>query len=488
MDAASTADKAKSLEETPLSVSHGSVTTGDKTLAYTAKAGYLPIKDADGGIDALLFHTYYTLDSIDDPKDRPLLIAFNGGPGSSSVWLHLGTIGPKRIAMLPDGSLPPPPYIIEDNPFTWLDVADIVFIDPVQTGFSHAKDEETAKKFLGVEGDLDCLSEFIRLFLTRNNRWASPLFMAGESYGTTRGAGLAGRLVDMGIALSGLILISTVLHFQTLSFANGNDLPYVLFLPTYAATAWYHGKLDRTLLRKPVEEIIREAEAFAIGDYASALMQGDRITTAVRTQVLRQLVRLTGLSAEYLELSDLRIDIWKFCKELRRADGVVVGRLDSRIMGQEGRGTADGPENDPSMSAIRPPYTAAFNRYCREVLGFQTDRSYQILGGAYAKWDWGKGNQYTDTSVHLRQAMCRNPHMQVFVASGYYDLATPHFAAEYTFSHMGLPEALRDQIAISYYPSGHMMYIESGCLEQLKVDVAAWAGQVLGTSPVEEEG
>jgi carboxypeptidase C (cathepsin A) len=298
MDAASTAEKAKSLEETPLSVSHGSVTTGDKTLAYTAKAGYLPIKDADGGIDALLFHTYYTLDGIDDPKDRPLLIAFNGGPGSSSVWLHLGTIGPKRIAMLPDGSLPPPPYIIEDNPFTWLDVADIVFIDPVQTGFSHAKDEETAKKFLGVEGDLDCLSEFIRLFLTRNNRWASPLFMAGESYGTTRGAGLAGRLVDMGIALSGLILISTVLHFQTLSFANGNDLPYVLFLPTYAATAWYHGKLDRTLLRKPVEEIIREAEAFAIGDYASALMQGDRITTAVRTQVLRQLVRLTGLSAE----------------------------------------------------------------------------------------------------------------------------------------------------------------------------------------------
>ena len=475
------AEAAQTLIESPLSVSSGTVCVGDKVLSYTAAAGYLPIKDqaSDGAINALLFHTYYTLDGVEDRSKRPLLIAFNGGPGSSSVWLHLGTMGPKRVRMMPDGSLPPPPYAVEDNPFTWLDIADIVFIDPVMTGFSYAKDADTSKKYLGVEGDLDCLSEFIRLFLTRNDRWASPLFLAGESYGTTRGAGLAGRLVDMGIALSGLVLISTVLHFQTLSFASGNDLPYVLFLPTYAATAWYHGKLEQALLRKPVEQVIKEVEAFAIGEYATALMAGDRLDAASRSKLIQQVARYTGLSEMYVELAELRIDIWKFCKELRREEGVVVGRLDSRLVGQEGLGTTDGPENDPSMSTIRPPYTSAFNRYCREILGFKTDRTYQILGGAYEKWDWGKGNQYTNTSGHLRQAMTRNPHMQVFVASGYYDLATPHFAAEYTFSHMGLPESLRDHIAIHYYPSGHMMYIESGCLEKLKLDVAAWAGTVI---------
>ena len=467
------------LTDTEPVVTHHSIEIDGKTLRYTVRTGFLPIRNDKGEIEASLFHTSYTKDDEPDPTQRPLCIAFNGGPGSSSVWLHLGALGPKRAVMNDDGSLPAPPFHLADNPATWLDKTDLVFIDPVATGFSRAKDDETAKKFLGVQGDIDCLAEFIRLFLTRNSRWGSPLFLAGESYGTTRGAGLAGKLVDMGIALSGLILVSTVLNFQTLHFTPGNDLPYVLFLPTYAATAWYHNALAPALQRRPVARIVSEVESFALGEYATALLQGNRLSAKERARIARRVSGYTGLPLEYVERADLRIDIWKFCKELLRGRGVVVGRLDSRLTGEEGRGTDDSPEADPSMAAIRPPYTATFNDYVRRELGWESDRPYEILGGAYGKWDWGKGNQFTDTATALRQALSRNPHLQVMVASGYYDLATPHAACEYTFAHMGLPESRRENFRIHYYESGHMMYIESGSLDKLKADVDQFIDDVL---------
>ena len=465
--------KTPELTEETLIVTQHELTLGEKTIRYTVTAGRMPLRNTKGEIEANVFFLAYTKDDDRPAGERPLLFSFNGGPGSSSVWLHLGTIGPKRAPQLPDGALPPPPYAVVDNPHTWLDQFDLVFIDPVGTGFSRAKDEETGKKFWGVQGDIESVGEVIRLYLTRHKRWGSPLYLAGESYGTTRGAGLSGYLIDHGIALKGLFLISTVLNFQTLRFAPGNDLPYILYLPTYAATAWYHKKLARTLLNKPVEKLVKEVEAFALGEYATALMKGDRLPAKERVKLLATLAKYTGLSTTYLDQRDLRIEHFRFCKELLRDRGVVVGRLDSRLTALQGNEGAENPDFDPSHAAISPNYTACFNAYVRESLGYESDLEYNILGGLGAKWNWGDGNNFTDTAVALKAALNKNPYMKVFVAQGFFDLATPHAAAEYTFAHMGLPAARKANFTQRYYPSGHMMYIEEGCLAQLKQDIIA---------------
>lgn len=459
-------------EETPVVTQH-ELTLGEKTIRYSVTAGRMPLKNTKGEIEANVFFLAYTKDDDRPAGERPLLFSFNGGPGSSSVWLHLGTIGPKRAPQLPDGSLPPPPYAVVDNPHTWLDQFDLVFIDPVGTGFSRAKDEEIAKKFWGVQGDIESIGEFIRLYLTRYKRWSSPLYMVGESYGTTRGAGLAGHLIDHGIALKGLFLISTVLNFQTLRFTEGNDLPYLLYLPTYAATAWYHKKLARVLLNKPVEKLVKEVEAFVYGEYATALLKGDRLPVKERAKIIATLAKYTGLNPGYIDQRNLRIEHWRFCKELLRDRGVVVGRLDSRLTALQGNEAAENPDFDPSHAAISPTYTACFNAYVREQLGYESDLEYNILGGLYGKWNWGDGNNFTDTAVSLKAALNKNPYMKVFVAQGYFDLATPHAAAEYTFAHMGLPALRKANFTQCYYPSGHMMYIEEGCLAQLKTDIVA---------------
>jgi carboxypeptidase C (cathepsin A) len=453
-------------------VTEGRISLGGETVSYTATTGRLPVKNDKGEIEALLFFTAYT--RTDAPKhiNRPLTIAFNGGPGSSSVWLHMGALGPKMAAMNPDGSLPPPPYTVSDNAFTWLDETDLLFIDPPGTGYSRTRDEETAKKFYGVEGDIQVLGEFIRLYLTRYQRWHSPLFLSGESYGTTRAAGLAGHLTEKGIVFRGIILISTVLNFQTIIFGPGNDLPYALFLPTYAATAWYHGKLSDSWQSRALSELLQESETFAEGEYTSALMKGDRLSIAETERVAHRVAELTGISADYVKRSALRVPPHQFRKELRRDEGILVGRLDSRLTGREGRGNSEAGEYDPAMSAIRPPYTAIFNAYVRDSLKFETDLPYEILGGLYSSWDWGKNNHYADTANALRSAMVKNPHLRVLNAAGYYDLATPHFAAEYTFSHLDLDPALRQNVHFIYYEAGHMMYIEDSSLEKLKKDVA----------------
>ncbi len=443
------------------------------SLHYKAHTGLMPLKTATGDTEANLFYVAYTLEPAPPAATRPLTICFNGGPGAGSLWLHLGAIGPKRARMNPDGSLPPPPYQLPDNAATWLDRSDLVFVDPVGTGFSRAKTPEIAKKFWGVRGDIDSVGQFVRLFLTRFKRWNSPLFIAGESYGTTRAAGLSQYLFDHGIALNGVFLISTVLNFQTIRFTTGNDTPFPLFLPTYTATAWYHKKLPPDL-QADLHKAIDESRRFASGPYLQLLYKGGSLTPAERDAAAGQLARLTGLSKSYLLLTGLRPEHEHFCRELLRAEGRTVGRLDSRLTGIAPPDTAETPEFDPSNTAIRPPYTAMMNYYARTDLAFETDREYFALGGGITgpwNFDVPGGQGFADTAQNLKNAMTKNPHMKVLIAYGYYDLATPFHAVEYTINHLDLAPELRRNIRWADYEAGHMMYIHEPSLAKLKKDV-----------------
>ena len=467
------AEKLPEKEEPPVVTSH-EARIGGKTLRYTVTTGMMPLKNESGETEARMFFMAYTADRAGLTSQRPLMFSFNGGPGSSSVWLHLGAIGPRRVKMLDDGRMPAPPYELVDNDESWLDQTDLVFIDPVGTGYSRPAKPELGKKFWGLQGDIESVGEFIRLYLSRYQRWGSPLFLVGESYGTTRAAGLAGHLVDKGIAFNGVILVSTILNFQTARFTKGNDLPYVLFLPTYAATAWYHQRLPADLQARPLRAVLDEVERWALGEYTLALAKGDRLTGAERQAVVDTLARYTGLDKRYLDNSDLRIEIQRFDKELLRDQKRTVGRLDSRFEGIDALPAGERPDYDPSLAAIRPPYTATFNDYVRGALGFKSDLTYHVLGGGIGPWDWGTGNSFADVSESLRSALAKNPHMKLLVARGYYDLATPYFAVDYTLSHMGLDPALRGNVRTREYEGGHMMYIDRKELAKLHRDVATF--------------
>jgi carboxypeptidase C (cathepsin A) len=393
--------------------------------------------------------------------------------------------------MLQDGGMPAPPYQLMDNDQTWLDRADLVFIDPVGTGYSRPAKPELGSKFWSLDGDIQSVGEFIRLYLTRYHRWASPLFLVGESYGTTRAAGLAGHLIDRGVAFNGVVLVSSILNFQTTEFLQGNDLPFVLYLPTYTATAWYHKRLAPDLQRD-LKAALGQAEAFALGPYAEALAQGDRLAADRRQSIARELARLTGLTPEYVQQSNLRIENERFCKELLRAEHRTVGRLDSRFLGLDALDVTSETEFDPSMAAIRPPFTAAFQQYVATELGYTSDEPYHILGGGFTQWSWNRDNKFADTSESLRRAFARNPYMRVFIASGYYDFATPYFATSYTLSHLGLDPVLRDRVSTAQYEAGHMMYIDGGQLAKLRKDVDAFIDRALGPTdlpvPLEAPG
>lgn len=460
-------------EEPPVVTRH-SVRVGSRQLNYTVTAGYMPLKNVvSGDTEARIFYMAYTLDN--PPPGRPLMVSFNGGPGSASVWLHLGALGPRRVKMLDDGMMPPPPYGMEDNQHTWLTDTDIVFVDPVGTGYSRAVKPELASKYFGVSGDIESVGEFIRLYLGRSERWSSPLFLVGESYGTTRAAGLSNWLFEHGIGLNGILLISTVMNFQTIRFADNNDLPLVLILPSYAATAWYHKRLSSAMQAKPVAQIAQEARSFAANEYMPAMMRIDSLTDAERSALADKYGQFTGLSRQYIENNNFRVDLGKFMKELLRDRRRTTGRLDSRFTGIDRDAGGDSADSDPSMNAIRPPYTAAFNDYVRRELGFRSDAEYYILGGGISSpWNWNTSNGYADTSISLKNAMAKNPYMKIFVASGYYDMATPFYAAEYTVSAMNLDPTLRRNISFEYYEAGHMMYIEKNSLKKLKDDAAAF--------------
>jgi carboxypeptidase C (cathepsin A) len=444
----------------------------------------MPLKDASGNVEANIFFIAYTLDNVGPVAERPLTFAFNGGPGSASIWLHLGCIGPKRIRMQDNGGMPAPPYHLDDNPYTWLDQTDLVFIDPVGTGFSRAAKPELAQKFFGLRGDIASVGDFIRLYLTRYDRWSSPLFLAGESYGTTRAAGLAGYLVQHGIAFNGVALISTVLNFQTLLDVKGNDLPYILFLPTYTTTAWYHKKLPSDLQQQSVQAVEAEAEKWAEKDYTLALQKGDSLTKEERQSVIDGLARYTGLEKRIIDDANLRIEGGLFEKYLLHGEKKSVGRLDSRFVGVDNLLLGTRPDDDPSNEAIRPPFTAMFNNYVRTELGYKSDLEYFALGGGITRWDFGSDNRFADTSESLRSGFANNPDMKVFVAMGYYDLATPLFAVKYTFNHMGLNPAVLPNISTGFYEAGHMMYIDNKSIAKLRQDIGTFMESAIHTSPI----
>lgn len=457
-------------DETPVVTKHELKING-LTLKYTVTAGLMPIRNTAGETEARIFYVAYTLDDAGDAAKRPLMFSFNGGPGSASVWLHLGALGPKRVDMPSDAGFAAPPYRLVDNETTWLDQTDLVFIDPVGTGYSRAAKPELNAKFHGLRGDIDSVGEFIRMYLTRHERWNSPLYLVGESYGTTRAAGLSDHLVEHGIALNGVVLVSTVMDFQTIRNGRGNDVPHVLYLPSFTATAWYHKKLSPEL-QKDLQKTLAEVEAWSMNDYREALGKGDQLRGEERRKVLERLASYTGLSEAFIDNCDLRVTLDLFCKELLRAEKRTVGRLDSRYKGIDALPIGTSPEFDPSMAAIRPPYTTTFNQYIRGTLGYKTDVPYYILGEGVGRWEWGtSGMGFPDTSAALRDALAKNPKMKVFVASGYYDLATPYVATEYTVSHMRLDPELRKNLRIEEYEAGHMMYLHVPSLKRLKEDV-----------------
>lgn len=460
-----------------VSTSH-TLTVKRRKLTYTATTGRLVLREevlTDGKFDghlpkAEVFLTAYTLDDA-DPTQRPVTFAFNGGPGSSSVWLHLGLFGPRRVVAGDAGEVAAPPYGLVDNPESLLAHSDIVFIDPVGTGYSRAAKNEKPADYHGFQRDLDSVGEVIRLWTTRNGRWLSPKFVAGESYGTTRAAGLAHHLQTRhGMYLNGLVLISAVLDFSTLVFNSGNDLPYAVYLPTYAAIAHHHGLLgDRALA-----DVLAEAEEFAARDYPWALSQGHRLSAEDRAATIARLASLTGLSEDYLDRVDLRVEHVRFFTELLRHQRRTVGRLDGRFTGWDPDYGREHWENDPSFTALTGAYTAALNHYVRAELEYPNDLPYEVLSESTNEaWSYKEfENSHVTVADRLATAMRANPHLKVHVASGYTDGATPYYATDHVLAHLRLPEELRANIEVAYYEAGHMMYAHEPSRIQQSKDIA----------------
>ena len=449
-------------------ITHHTATVNGKALAYTATTGRLPLKRADGKIEGEMFFVAYTLDGADAAK-RPLTFAFNGGPGSASIWLHMGALGPKRVVLQPNGFMPAAPYRVEDNPDTLLDRSDIVMVDAMATGYSRAATAELTQKFLGLKGDVQAFGEFIRLYLSRYERWSSPLFLFGESYGTTRAAGLSGYLGDHGISFNGVTLLSTAVDFATLEWSNTNDAPYFLLVPSFNMIAAYHHKLASEVtgdMNKTRDDVMR----WSLNDYAQALAKGDTLSADEHRKIVEQLSRYIGLRAEVIEANDMRIDVPTFMRELLLDQKLIAGRLD-------GRYTSPNPGGrfyDPTSAAILPPYTSAFNHYLRTELNYKSDMPYRVFAydqPGFQKWDWGNAaSGYPSTADDLRSAIIKNPYMKVLVMEGYYDLATPFAAANWTIDHLNLPKSFREGISFATYNSGHMVYVDRAEHDKMKKD------------------
>jgi carboxypeptidase C (cathepsin A) len=470
-----------------LVVTHHTANIGGKDFQYTVTCGTIVLKEetvksGDKGGEsegekpkAEVFFIAYTRDDVEDRSKRPLTFSFNGGPGSSSVWLHLGLLGPRRVYLDPEGKMPPPPFKLVSNEYSLLDQTDLVFIDPVSTGYSRPVVGEVARQFHGFKKDIESVGDFIRLYTTRYLRWTSPKFLIGESYGTTRAAGLSGYLQDRhGMYLNGIMLISVVMNFSTLEFDPGNDLPYFLFLPTYTATAWYHKRLGDDL-QIDLHSTLDQVEDFIKKYYHHSLSEGNSLTEAEYDQIAKELARFTGLTEEYVRQSNLRIEIFRFVKELLRKERKTVGRLDSRFKGIDRDSVGENFEFDPSMANIMGPYTAVFNDYIRTELNYESDLPYEILNPKVWPWNYSDfENKYVNVAETLRSAMTVNPYLKVFIANGYFDLATPYYATEYTVNHLDLDESLRQNIVMKYYEAGHMMYIHIPSLERMRDDLKAF--------------
>lgn len=437
-------------------------------FSYKAYTGFKTIVTDDGDSASIFYTAYIRNNGKLENSQRPITFAFNGGPGSSSVWLHMGALGPQRILLNDDGSAPAPPYTLVENEFTWLGKTDLVFIDPVWTGYSKAVNDKKNQEFLGFENDKNVVGEFIRSFLTESNRWERPKYLAGESYGTTRASALAYHLHQRyGINLNGLALISSVMNFQTLRFNTGNDLPYPLILPSMAATAKFHGKAG---VNTELKAFVEECKKFASSDYLHYLHTGEN-----EAKVLERLSYFTGLSSEYLTQCNLRPSTGPYNKELLRDSKTTVGRLDSRFKGNDFDASEGSFDYDPSYDAvILGPFAQAIYQHLGNNLNYKGERPYEILNGkVFQHWTYPQ-NRYLNTSVELRKAMVNIPEMKVWICNGYYDMATPFYATEYTIDHMFLPENVKNNINMTYYESGHMMYIEKKSLVQFTNDFKNW--------------
>jgi carboxypeptidase C (cathepsin A) len=471
-------DKSKEPEEKHIETDH-TVTINGQEVSYKAEAGTILLRDEEDKPTASIFHIAYTREGVKDLAARPITFSFNGGPGSSSVWLHLGMLGPRRVRLAEDGGALPPPYRLVDNEFSLLDTTDLVFIDPVSTGYSRAIPPKDANKFHGLREDAASVAEFIRLYISRNKRWSSPKFIIGESYGTTRAAALSGELSRrLNMNVNGIMLVSTVLNFQTLDFNAGNDLPYVLYLPTYTATAWFHKKLAADLQRRTLDEVYNLSEKFAQGDYQNALFSGSSLPAAQRRTVVEQYSHLTGLTTNYVERSNLRVTMGRFAAELLANENRVIGRYDSRYKGYVRDRLANRMEQDPSFEAVAGAFTSTFNDYIRRELNYDTDVNYEILTSV-GPWNWDQSNGYVDVAETLANAMTHNPFLKVHVSSGIYDLATPLFATRYTFDQLNVDPALLSNITLDTYTAGHMMYLNLADLKKSKTDLARFIAACL---------
>lgn len=459
--------------------SSGAVRIDGANVRYDVVAGETYLRDDDGEPEASIFSIAYTRQGDVDPRERPVMFVFNGGPGSASLWLHMGLFGPKRIALPSDAEDDgAPPYAMIDNAVSVLDIADLVFIDPVGTGYSRALGETDAKEFYGVQKDARAVGRFIRLWLTENGRWNSPKYLAGESYGTTRAAALVNELTSgwNDVALNGVVLISAILDFQTARFAPGNDTAHIAFLPSMAMAACYHGRAPSCEGETP-EAFAEEAREFAATDYASALLKGARLSDDERAAVVDRLAAFTGLSRDYVERAELRINAFRFMKELLRDEGLVIGRLDSRYTGRDADGVGETFDNDPSGYGVDSAYTAVMNDYLTRDLGVRMDRDYEVLSvSVNGQWSWdmedgGGWPAYVNVAPWLGTGMRENPDMRVFLAQGWYDLATPFFGAELAIQKNGVPY---DRVTREYYEAGHMMYVHEPSLQKLAGDVRAF--------------
>ena len=443
------------------------VTIAGHSVKYSAETGMLPLLKSDGGSRASVFYVAYTRLGETNSAARPVTLCFNGGPGSSSVWLHLGALGPRRVKMNEDGTLPRSPFGLVDNEYSILDLSDLVFIDPVATGFSRAMPEEKPEAFFGQTADLESVGEFIRLWATRHERWLSPKYLCGESYGVFRAAGLAEHLrARFGMYLNGLILVSGVLDFQTLSSAPGNDLPFLLYLPNFTATAHFHNKLPPDL-QADLPKALAEALEFVQTQYAAALQQGASLPAGEREKIVAELARLTGLSAQVVRDCDLRIDSGVFRRQLLRDQGLILGAYDARITGRDDHPASPSPDFDPSFAATYGPFSAAMNSYARTELKFEDDLPYEILVGVQP-WNYAARNSYPRVTDQLASVMNQNPYMRVLVLGGRRDLVCPMETMRFSLGHMPLDPAYRTNLTYAEFDAGHMMYVNLPDLKKVR--------------------
>ena len=460
-----------------VSVAHRSIKIDGKPINYTVTAGTLLLRNEKDEPIALYGFTAYTKEGVTDYNKRPVMFAYNGGPGSSSIWLHMGALGPKRTVVNDPGITPPSPYVLEDNNYSVLDLTDLVMIDPVGTGLSRPVGKATGKDFWGVDQDIQTVSLFIKQYITENDRWNSPKYLLGESYGTMRSAGVVNHLQEnVGMAINGVIMVSAVFDFRTLIFTPGDDLPYILYLPSYAITALYHNKLNRKLGDQ--EAFLNEVRSFAQGEYASALMKGDQLTDPEKENIVTRLAAYTGLSKTFIERANLRISPPAFEQELLREEHLTVGRLDSRFTGINQDLLSPFPDYDPQSTAISPAYTATFMNYYYNDLKVNKKHTYQV--SAYSaegfNWNWNRGGGDFPSGVHtgidMASAMSKNPNLKILILNGLYDLATPFHGVEYTIDHLRLEKNIKANIIMKYYDAGHMMYTHKPSLEKFKADIA----------------